>query len=418
MRRVSIAFRPTAALLALGSSLGGLPASATGLPRVGPAETADAKLTTKKTPAITRLPTDVHVACVRPQTSAQAVSLPRTGGVTVLISFGAFPGDASGCDYVRVGTGANVEPTRPPVAPSLAASGGRLPTGVRIVTPTAAKGPILTVTVGEGLDAKSLFGTAAIVTGMKLKASPNLFPDGTYYATITTTSALTSSLAPVIAFKAKGGVLTIAPLETPDGKAFPLLIKADTSSIIALYPRGVEPPPAYENLDQLPTSTPPANSIPPPPSTLVPEPAHGSPGRGTYGNPPPDLGTQVGIVSWDWTEGCSRNPGCAMSDRPVQQQSIGATVQIPGGLVGRVTFVLNIGYMGITSYTTKNCPKDWALDISVRGSGTILIPGSSPAGASSGSAYCTITFSTLPPGRHGDSYTEDVVVTYISIGDH
>src|ERR1700681_4141358 len=50
--------------------------------------------------------------CVTPQAQAQTVTLPSTGGVTGTISFGAFDAGATGCDVLRISTGAAVETTQ------------------------------------------------------------------------------------------------------------------------------------------------------------------------------------------------------------------------------------------------------------------------------------------------------------------
>jgi hypothetical protein len=351
------------------------------------------------------LATDSHVVCVTPRTAAQDVPLPSTGGVTGTISFGAYPIYAGGCDQVQIATGSAVE-----IPPPLAASTPAFQL-VAVVTPPT---PILTISVGEAVAGQPLFGVITIVTGMTLTVSPDLnFPDGTYYATVTTVSGQRSSLNSTLVFTAKNGVLTIAPIILPNGKAFPVVMPTNTSSIIALYARGVIPPAASEPPAPTASPTPPGASSTARPS--LPPLATAPPVPNAYGFPPPAWGQAIGYYSYDWA-GCTGNPGCT-GDGLIEQQTNGGTIPAPVGMWGTITFEAEIGYMGIYEPTMKDCPLDWSVIALPSGAGSIVIPYGDPLAVPPQNSTCTITYQTVPPGAGGSGYEEVLYVQPISIGD-
>ncbi len=338
--------------------------------------------------AIARLQTARNVVCVHPRTLAQNVALPSTGGVSATVSFTSFAAAATGCDYVRISTGGDVETTH---------ASERFARDAGIDDAGAAPKPLLTVSVGEGFDGHPIFDNSMIVSGVQLKVSPDLnFPDGTYYATITTTSGSRSAFFGVVAFTAKDGVLKIASILLPNGKPFPLVFTAKTSSIITLYPRAVVPP------EPSPSPTPSTSPTPSGSPTPLPTPLPTSkPCKGCYGNPPPLYGDEIGTSSYAIpSPPCTGYPAPCTYSSPIEQQSEGGSIEVPGGMYGTIYFSANIRYMHLFS-VTNNCPKDWLID-AVNGSGAIVIPRSHPWVDSN----CEITFSTLPPGKHGSYYTE------------
>ncbi len=339
--------------------------------------------------AIARLQTAGNAVCVHPRTSPQNVALPSTGGVSATVSFTAFAAAATGCDYVKISTGGDVETT---------SASERFARDAGIDVADAAPKPLLTVSVGEGFDGHPIFGNSMIVSGMELLVSPDLhFPDGTYYAAITTTSGTRSTFYGVVPFTAKGGVLKVSNIVLPNGKPFPLIFTAKTSSIITLYSRAVVPPE--------PSPSPTASTSPTPKGSPTPLPTPlptSKPCKGCYGNPPPAYGDEIGTSSYDIpVPPCTGVPAPCTYSFPILQGGNGGAIQVPGGMVGIVYFSANIGYMRLFS-VTNNCPKDWLIDASRNGSGVIVIPTSDPYV----STNCAITFSTLPPGKHGSYYTE------------
>ncbi len=321
--------------------------------------------------------------CVKPADKAQ-VALPATSGITATISFLFKPG-TKGCDYVRISTGSQIET---PPHDTLAALD--VPDAA-----SAAPRPLLTISVGEGIGGSGLFGDVFVVSGMQLKVSPDLnFPDGTYYATITTTEGKLTSFMGAIKFVAKDGVLTVAHANGgPKGQTLPFVIGAKSSSIIALYPPGVSPP----ALSPSPSPTGSATAPPTPFPTS-------SPLKNAYGRPPPAGGVPFGTTSWDWPD-----PPCPGVPAPCQwtsQLSGGFTgegsILIPTNFVGTVTFDAELGYMEIYPPVKIDCPQSYTVAVSIAGAGEIVIPKNEPwVGAS-----CVITLSTLPRGFHGNYYTE------------
>lgn len=322
-----------------------------------------------------RLKTAHSVVCVHPSTAPQKVTMPPAAGVSGTMSFTAFAAAASGCDYVEISTGND--------AKSPDANG-------------SAK-PLLTISVGEGFDGHPLFDNSMIVTGMQLMVSPDLhFPDGTYYATITTTRGDRSTLYGRIVFTAKDGVLKIPAIELPNGKSFPLILTAKTSSIITLYPRGVEPPPPTPSPS--PSTSPTPSGSPTPIPTPLPT---SKPCKGCHGLPPPAYGDEIGISSYDEpSPPCTGSSGAPCTgSSPIEQQTIGGSIEVPGGMFGTITYGTKIGYMALLS-VTNNCPKDWLVDAGLSGDGIIVIPESHPF-----NQPCEITWSTIP-ARGGNGYTE------------
>jgi hypothetical protein len=336
---------------------------------------------------------DRNHVCVRSIASPQAVSLPATGGVSGTISFRAFPPPAKGCDFVKIATGADSETAPSALSPEIIG-----------VDNAGGPKPLLTISIGEGLNSQEFFGDKTVISGMQLQVSPNLnFPDGTYYASIETTSGQRSSLFGVIAFTAKDGVLKIASITAPNGKTVPLVFLAKTSSIITLYPRGVYPP------EERPTPTPspsPTTSGSPTPSPMPSR--TGAPGY--YGKPPPLDGTTFGTYSYVWdAPPCTGAPyQCTETDQPLTQgwngKADGGLLRVPTGISGRVSFDGDISYMELYPPVKNDCPSDWNVVAGITGKGTINIPESDPWVGQD----CTITWTTFPPGKTGKGYEETV----------
>jgi hypothetical protein len=333
-----------------------------------------------------RLKTARNVVCAHAKTSDQTVKLPSTAGIFGTMSFKAFSPKASGCDYVKISTGGDIEKAK--VIAQFAHLAG--------IDPNAAASPLLTISVGEAFNADPVFDKSSIISGMQLKTSANLnFPDGTYYATITTTKKGTITYTGVIVLIAKNGVLTVAPPAKfpPDGRKFPLVFIANSSSIITLYPRGVVPPPPTAS----PTPTPKGSPTP----TPFPIPT-GAPGF--YGNPPPPVGALIGQVSYEYPEPpCTGVPyPCEASGIPIYQENGAALiVHLAYGTVAYDAG--SIAYMGLKSYT-DDCPKDWTVNAGLNGTGEIIIPKNDPWVGQN----CTITMSTIPKGKDGSGYEEDI----------
>jgi hypothetical protein len=342
---------------------------------------------------LSHLLADRNHACVHSIASSQKVSLPPTGDVSGTISFDAFPPAAKGCDYVKIATGADSE-----AAPSMLS-----PDTMRTDNAGGPK-PLLTISIGEGLNSQEFFGDKTVISGMQLQVSPNLnFPDGTYYASIETTSGQRSSLFGVIAFTAKDGVLKIASITAPNGKTIPLVFLAKTSSIITLWPRGVYPP--GERSTPTPSPSPKATKSP----TPTPSPTRtGAPGA--YGNPPPYDGTTFGTYSYVWdVPPCTGAPyQCTETDQPLTQgwngNADGGALRVPTGISGVVRFDGDIAYMHLYPPVKNDCPSDWNVVAGITGTGSITIPGSDPWMGQD----CTITWSTIPPGKTGQYYEETV----------
>lgn len=323
--------------------------------------------------------------CVQPKEQTQ-VELPATAGITATMSF-LFKAGSKGCNYVRISTGSEIE-----TPPNEAAGALFVPDGA-----SGPPRPLLTISVGEGIDGNGLFGNVYVMSGMQLKVSPELnFPDGTYYASITTVDGKRSSLMGVITFVAKNGVLTVGQVRLPDGQAFPVAFTAKTSSIIALYPPGVIPPPVSPS----PSPTGSATPLPTPFPTA-------SPLKHAYGRPPPASDSLFGTMKWDWPQ-----PPCPGVPAPCQWTSelsegfFGeGQIQIPTNFSGTITFDAEIGYMEIFPPVKIDCPASYSVAVGIDGAGSITIPESDKwRGAS-----CTMTFSTLPPGFHGTNYYTEAI---------
>jgi hypothetical protein len=336
----------------------------------------------RKTP-LSQLKSASHLVCAHPKTTNQKVKLPTTGGVSGTMSFGAFPPKADGCDYVKISTGHDIE-----------TASGIAQFALRVgIDANAAAKPLLTISVGEGFDNLPVFDKSSIISGMQLKVSPGLnFPDGTYYATITKTSGNTITYTGVIAFTAKDGVLKVKPTNLPDGKNFPLVFLANTSSIITLYPRGVVPPP--------PTASPSPTPMGSPTPTPFPIPT-GAPG--TFGNPPPPPGALIGTVTYNYPDPpCNGVPYLCKATVEVYQGN-GAPL-IVHLAYGTVDYDLSsIAYMQLRSFS-DDCPKDWTVNAHYSGTGHIEIPKDDPWVGQD----CTIVLSTIPKRKHGSGYEEDV----------
>ena len=286
-----------------------------------------------------------------------------------------FKAGSKGCNYVRISTGSQIET---PPNEALAALG--VPDGA-----SGAPRPLLTISVGQGIDGNGLFGNVYVMSGMELKVAPELnFPDGTYYATITTIDGKRSSLMGVIAFHAQNGVLTIDHVSLPDGQSFPVAFTASTSSIIALYPPGVVPPPVS------PSPSPTGSATPPP--TPVPT---TSPFKNAYGRPPPASNSLFGTMSWDWPPPCPGAPApCQWTTQLVEGFTGDGAIDIPANFSGKITFDADLGYMEIFPPIKIDCPDSYTVVIGLDGSGQITIPKDDKWVG----ARCSMTLSTLPRG--------------------
>ncbi len=380
----------------------------------------------------TALTTGERSVCVKVSRKSQTVNVPATGGVRAELTIAGFPSGVAGCLPIRVGTGDAIDPTvlaatqtagAPAVAPALAAL------GAAGWAPRAEGGapvrPLLTVTVGSGTDASPLvpFGAPVVVTGTTLTAATSLgLPDGTYYAVITRPDGTRSEFNPIVRFVARKGVLRVATETGEDGKKLPVMSIVSGASTLSLYPLGVVPSveggvPTVDPTDPSATSTP-GSSVPAitmPATTLVPVPPHQPVPKGVFGAPPPDYGALMGTVSWSWSN-CTRSGLCVMSGRPVSSGGGSPSeLQIPAGFEGSVAFSLSIGYMGIRQVAITGCPSWWKVSASISGIGAI-VAGARPAGAPPRTRPCTITFSTLPPGRNGSGYGLELVVRELDMG--
>jgi hypothetical protein len=247
--------------------------------------------------------------CVTPQAQAQTVTLPSTGGVTGTISFGAFAAGATGCDVVRISTGAAVE------TQALHRRGLSLRPSASSSDPQ----PILTISVGEAFGTNPIFGTASIISGMQLTVAPELnFPDGTYTATITDTGVAgpISSAVP-ITFTAKNGVLTV----TTNSGTLPFVVVAHSWAVLKLYARGVEPPPpttptpapsTSPTVTPTPSPSPTVTPTPSPTPTVTPTPPPGPTGTPTATpSPSPTPATQILLQEGTFTTVCPPPRNCA-----------------------------------------------------------------------------------------------------------
>jgi len=349
------------------------------------------------------LRTESHTVCVVPSTTPQDVALPPTGGISGTLSFDAFPAGATGgCDTVKISTGDSVE-----VVETQSLS----PFSLHVLANGAKPKPILTISVGEGIDGNALFGQKAIVTGAVLNASPDLsFPDGTYYMTVTRMVG-TETRVDVVVLTATNGELRVSPITSPNGGAsFPVLIAANTTAILSLYAKDVIPPAADPaNQSAAPKEVDVTDAGLPP---LPPDPPHDPPLAGSYGNPPPTAGSPIGYVRTIWTPGCSGNPGCDLT-KPISSGGGNDTlIDAPAGMVGTVTYTTNIGYMALAQVKTA-CPPEWDVNAGLNGSGVITIPPSAPF-----TGVCTITYSTVPPNKDGSGYEIVFKLRGLDIGAH
>ncbi len=313
--------------------------------------------------------------------------------MTGTLSFGAYPSGATGgCDAVRISTGADVEDATGATASARRRrSGGPHPS------------PILTISNGEGLNGNSIFGDEAIISGLTLSLPSNLdFADGTYYATVSMPGADGQTKVSLIAFNAKGNVLTVAPQTNPlNGESFPVVILANTSAVISLYARGVMPAASGDdtggadgggqpNVDVADAGLPPLPTDVPP---------HADPMPSFAGYPPPDVGAQIGYVKSVKDSSCTTS----CSSQQIVQGNGGEPVLlfVYGNVGETITYELNIAYMQLRSVSTA-CPSDYEIIAGYDGTGQITIPASDDLIMSSG---CSITYSTAFAGQSGGSYS-------------
>lgn len=358
------------------------------------------------------LATESHTFCVHPQAAAQDVTLPATGGVTGTLSFGAFAtADPSGCDVVRIATGDAVE----------GSTTGTTSSPLRIRANGAVHKPLITISVGEGLDGHSIFGDEAIISGMQLQLPPELnFPDGTYYMTLTSTDTEGKPRVQVLALTATSGMLEVASQTDPlSNTSFPVVVLANTSAILSIYARGVTPTDndiaatidagTSDAATQPPTIDISDAGLPP----LDPnEPDHAPPTQGFFGYPPPNQGAKIGYVRAAWSPGCSGNPGCNGQQEIVSNGGEPAALNVPLNMVGNITWEANIAYMQLRDASWE-CPADWDVSVGMDGTGHIYIPPGDPF-----LKDCTITYSTLMPGQSGGYYTMSFKLVGHDIGNH
>jgi hypothetical protein len=214
----------------------------------------------------TTLGTASNDTCITPQTQAQTVSLPATGGISGSITFGAFASGATGCDELVVTTGADA---------ANQTSRGRA-FDVRRETATTTPEPILTISVGQAFGSVPIFGFTQIVTGLQVMGTPQNLPDGTYYATITDTGVLGTITSRPIPIVAQNGVLTVGQ------NGFNAYVNgAYSSATFKLYALGVTPPEPSSSPSASPSPSPSATAI----VTPTPAPSNSpSPAPTTSGN--------------------------------------------------------------------------------------------------------------------------------------
>ena len=340
-------------------------------------------------PVAVSLAAQSNSVCVPAQSTAQVVNLPDTGGITATLNLAQYDAGTTGCQNVTIATGASA------AAAASAARGGVAGTTRR--TEGAAPGPLLSITLGQGLS--SNLGLTTVFTGATLKTDANIvFPDGTYLATVTYT-LLGQPITVSLVFTAKNGVLTIT-----GGEGLPIIL--GSGATILLYDRGVTPP-GFELATPTPAPTPTSNATPSPsPAPTAP------PGGTTFGFPPPAGGTTIG--SFSYTYGGTCPPGypfaCSASPTPLVQQVgppdgqalIPAFNSLPI-FFGTVTLTYNLGNFIPASMTTA-CPSNYIVSAG-SGSMTVTIPPPPSGQANSG---CTVTFTTLPPGGSGSFYAQTV----------
>jgi hypothetical protein len=324
--------------------------------------------------------------CIHPSDAKQSAAIPTTGGISGSIDFGKFPAGTTGCEYVKLATGDDVEKSATENLP-LSVSNDR-----------SNPGPILTISAGEAFDGQTTLGVTVIVSGAALKTSPDLnFPDGNYEAVITTADGHRSALWGTIFFTAKNGVLTVGTPTGPNGKPFPLVIPAHESAIIAIYPRSVSP--------TIPTPKPSASPTSMPSRTSPP---------GTWGNPPPPYYSIVGTYSWKWGPGCPGVPSpCTSGATPVPLRFTldagvpnedGAVISLPGGFWGKVHFdASGLDYMELRS-SEDLCPSYIHVPLGDEPRGIITIPRDHPH-----TMQCEITYTTRPKGKTGNYWAVSVI---------
>lgn len=198
---------------------------------------------------------------------------------------------------------------------------------------------------------------------------------------------------PSLQFIAKNGVLRVAPIEVTETdetgnqkttKKFPLMQFVDSSFTISLYPLGVRPPDPTD--DPTATTTPgdttPGNTTsvtkrPAVSTTLPPVPPHGPAMKGFFGFPPPESGTVIGSLTYEWAN-CRSSELCRWTSNVISGGGFDTPLQIPGNFEGEVNFSLNIGYMILRQVTYENCPKNWSVFANYTGVGPLTITGITP----------------------------------------
>jgi hypothetical protein len=312
---------------------------------------------------------------------------------------------------VKIATGDAVEETT-----------GATASPLRIRANTGGQRPLLTISVGEGLDGHPIFGDETIISGMQLLLPPELnFADGTYYMTLTSLDTEGHPRVKLLALVASGGVLKVAPQTDPlTNASFPVVVLARTSAVLAIYPRGILP---TGDDGVSPDDDPNSGSDGGKPATIdisdagLPpldpnEPDHAPAMADFAGNPPPKYGAKIGYVRAVWSPGCSGNPGCNGQQEITSGEGSDTNLNVPLNMVGDITWEANIAYMQLRDASWE-CPADWDITVGMDGTGHIHIPPSDPF-----LKDCRITYSTLMPGGSGGYYTITFKLNGIDIGSH
>jgi hypothetical protein len=191
--------------------------------------------------------------CFTPSTAAQNVALPNTAGFTGSLNVGAFPAAGTSCDVTIAFATGSAAAAPAAIQRAAAAAGTRHEAAGS--TPT----PLLSIAISNA------FTNNVIITGAVLNTPPNLtFPNGTYYAIVSSGGGILSST--VLVFTATNGVLTLASTGTA------LVVYPGSTATLYLYPRGVTPPAVAPTPTPSPSPTlaPGATATPTPLPTAVP----------------------------------------------------------------------------------------------------------------------------------------------------
>ena len=338
-----------------------------------------------------QLPSADHTVCAKVRRSSQNVTVPATGGLTVAIGIDAYPKGTTGCAGFEVATGADAQKVlgdpRMDVAPNA----------------TAPVHPLFTITLGEAFGSNPLTGGTTIVSGMAIKTSPDLqFPDGVYVAKIDKGGKGWLPGEDTVQFVAKDGVLrVILPKPGQDGRKFPIVIPANSSYVLAVYPIGTTSIPGTPKPSASPSSSasPTASASPIP--TQPPDP-------GAVGNPPPAYGANIGTMGYSMPDPpCTGVPYPCEFEAPVIVGYAGISSLLWLGFFGTAYVHENLGYMQLANYTI-HCPNKWHVQADLNGNVELAVPRSHAMSTSDHS--CWVHWTTLPKGSRADRYYEWWVV--------